>query len=366
LGICATITAFNFPVAVYGWNLSIGLVTGNTALWKPAPTTPLCSIATTQIISKVFEKNGLPGAIITTVNGGSNIGEMISKDKRIPIVSFTGSTNVGRKVGMIVQERFGKSILELGGNNAIVVMNDANLDLVIRGVVFGAVGTAGQRCTTTRRLFLQEEIHDKVVERLIKSYQHVKIGDPLSDGILCGPLHTKNAVTQYKEAIQKAQQQGGKVVHGGNVIERDGNFVEPTIISIKPDAQIVQHETFVPILYVMKFKTLEQAIEYNNMVEQGLSSSLFTNSPYNIAIWTGPKGSDCGIVNVNIGTSGAEIGGAFGGNKATGGGRESGSNSWEQYMRRSTVTMNYGNDLPLSQGIKFVQIQQSQKVTNWR
>jgi len=353
LGICGVITAFNFPVAVYGWNAAIGLICGDTMLWKPSPTTPLCAIATTKIISSVLERNGLPGAICTTTIGGSDIGNAISHDKRIPLVSFTGSTKVGRHVGMTVQSRFGESLLELGGNNAIIVMNDANLEIAIRAIVFGSVGTAGQRCTTTRRLFLQDGIYDQVVEKLTNAYKHIKIGDPLTDGILCGPLHTHHAIEQYKEAIHTAKEQGGRVVIGGKVVDRPGNFVEPTVITIKADAPIVQHETFVPILYVSKFHQLDQAIEWNNQVEQGLSSSIFTTNPQTIAAWTGVNGSDCGIVNVNIGTSGAEIGGAFGGNKATGGGREAGSDSWKLYMRRSTVTMNNGNDLPLAQGIKF-------------
>jgi aldehyde dehydrogenase family 7 protein A1 len=298
LGVCGIITAFNFPVAVYGWNAAIGMITGNTSLWKPSLTTPLCAIATTQIMADVLNRNGLPGAICTTVVGGADIGEAISHDKRISIVSFTGSTEIGKKVGMTVQGRFGRSILELGGNNAIVVMPDANIELAVRAVVFGAVGTAGQRCTTTRRLILHEDIHDQFIERLTKAYKSIKIGDPLTEGILCGPLHTKQAIKNYQGAIAKSKEQGGKVILGGNVLDRAGNFVEPTIISIRPDASITHHETFVPILYVLKAKNLEHAIEINNGVDQGLSSSLFTTLQKNVAIWTGARGSDCGIVSM--------------------------------------------------------------------
>lgn len=354
LGVVGIITAFNFPVAVSGWNTAISLVCGNTQIWKGANTTPLVSVAVTKILQEVLEANNLPGAICSLVQGGVDVGKQIAADKNINLVSFTGSTKVGLEVAMQVQSRFGKHILELGGNNAIIVMDDADLDLVVPATLFAAVGTAGQRCTTTRRLILHESIHDQVLERLVKAYKQVKIGNPLEDGILCGPLHSQNSVQAYQEAIKDAQAQGGKVLCGGNVLERVGNYVEPTIISdISHDAPVVQRETFAPILYVLKCSSYEQAVEWNNEVEQGLSSSLFTKDMGRLFNWIGPAGSDCGIINVNIPTSGAEIGGAFGGEKATGGGRESGSDSWKQYMRRGTCTINYSKELPLAQGIKF-------------
>lgn len=356
IGSLGIITAFNFPVAVYGWNASIAMVCGDTMIWKGSPTTPLTSIATTKIVASVLEANQLPASISTLVTGGSELGEAMSSDKRLPLISFTGSTEVGKKVGVKVQERFGKSILELGGNNAIVACEDADMSLLVPSLLFACVGTAGQRCTTTRRLFLHESIHDQVVTKLIIAFSQVKVGNPLEDGIICGPLHTRESVNRYFAAIETSQKLGGVVAFGGSSVDSIGgkNYVKPTIITNLPhNAPIVHHETFAPIVYVMKFKTLDEVIAHNNEVDQGLSSSLFTRSVSNIFHWLGPKGSDCGIVNVNIPTNGAEIGGAFGGNKYTGGGRESGSDSWKQYMRRSTCTINYGNDLPLAQGIKF-------------
>uniref|UniRef100_A0A6Q2ZB93 aldehyde dehydrogenase (NAD(+)) n=1 Tax=Esox lucius TaxID=8010 RepID=A0A6Q2ZB93_ESOLU len=320
VGLVGIITAFNFPVAVY----------------------------------EVLEQNNLPGAICSMTCGGADIGTAMSKDERVDLVSFTGSTHVGKMVAMTVQERFGRNLLELGGNNAIIVFEDADLSLVVPSAVFASVGTAGQRCTTTRRLMLHESVHDVVVERVAKAYKQVRIGDPWDRNTLYGPLHTQQAVDQYLAAINQAKQQGGTVVCGGKVMDRPGNYVEPTIITGLPhDAPIVHTETFVPILYVLKFKTEEEAFAWNNEVKQGLSSSIFTKDMGRVFRWLGPKGSDCGIVNVNIPTSGAEIGGAFGGEKHTGGGRESGSDSWKQYMRRSTCTINYSKDLPLAQGIKF-------------
>ncbi|KAL9656444.1 hypothetical protein ABK040_005209 [Willaertia magna] len=355
LGSVGIITAFNFPVAVYGWNLAIALVCGNCSVWKGAPSTSLTTIATGKIIQQVLKDNKLNPAICTILTGDRDIGEAIAKDKRVELVSFTGSTKVGKEVRNLVNDRWGNCLLELGGNNAIIISNDADIDLAVRGVLFACVGTAGQRCTTTRRLFVHEDKYDEFLTKLKKGYSAIKVGDPLKEaGVLSGPLHTKQAVTSYKNAIQQAKEQGGKVLFGGNTINREGNFVEPTIIEMQdPNAPIVQVETFVPIVYVMKFNDLGEAIKLNNSVEQGLSSSLFTSDPYKMFTWLGPNGSDCGIVNINIPTNGAEIGGAFGGNKATGGGRESGSDSWKQYMRRSTVTLNYGKDLPLAQGIKF-------------
>merc|ERR1711970_1451541 len=354
LGVVAVITAFNFPVAVYGWNSAIAMVCGDTLLWKGAPSTPLVSVATTKIVQSVLEKNGLPGAISTLCCGGADIGTAIAKDERIPLVSFTGSTNVGKQVALTVQERFGKHLLELGGNNALIVNDDADLEMVVRSAVFACVGTAGQRCTTLRRLVLHNSVHDEVVEELKKSYASImtRRGDPLDDGTLYGPLHSQQGVQGYLKTIEDAKNLGGTVAYGGNVIE--GNYVEPTIITGLPhDSPVVHRETFAPIVYILKCSSLEEGIAINNEVEQGLSSSIFTKDLGNVFKWMGPKGSDCGIVNVNIPTSGAEIGGAFGGEKATGGGRESGSDAWKQYMRRSTCTINYTKELPLAQGIKF-------------
>ncbi|KAJ2805992.1 Alpha-aminoadipic semialdehyde dehydrogenase [Coemansia guatemalensis] len=354
LGVVGVISAFNFPVAVYGWNSAVSMVCGNAVVWKGAPSTSLTSVAITKILAEVLERNSLPGAICSLATGGADIGEGIAKDKRVNLVSFTGSTNVGRKVALTVQERFGKCLLELGGNNAIIVHNDADIDLAVRSILFAAVGTAGQRCTTTRRLFLHEEIHDTFIERLQKAYGQIKIGNPLESGILCGPLHTKSAVDAFEQGIADVKKQGGKILYGGNALRNlPGNFVQPTITSISHDAPVVHREIFAPILHTIKYANIEEAIEWNNEVGQGLSSSLFTTSPEKMFNWIGPSGSDCGIVNVNIPTNGAEIGGAFGGEKETGGGRESGSTSWQQYMRRQTCTINYSGMLPLAQGIKF-------------
>ncbi|KAK1174486.1 alpha-aminoadipic semialdehyde dehydrogenase-like [Acipenser oxyrinchus oxyrinchus] len=354
VGLVGIITAFNFPVAVYGWNNAIALISGNVCLWKGAPTTPLTSVAVTKIVAEVLEENKLPGAICSMTCGGADIGTALAKDERVDLVSFTGSTNVGKQVALTVQERFGRQLLELGGNNAIIVFEDADLNLVIPSALFAAVGTAGQRCTTTRRLFLHESVHDVVVEKLAKAYKQVRIGDPWDPSTMYGPLHTKQAVDMYLAAVDQAKQQGGTVVCGGQVIDRPGNYVEPTIVTgLAHNAPIVHTETFAPILYVLKFKTEEEAFARNNEVKQGLSSSIFTTDMGKVFRWLGPKGSDCGIVNVNIPTSGAEIGGAFGGEKHTGGGRESGSDAWKQYMRRSTCTINYSKELPLAQGIKF-------------
>lgn len=353
LGIVGVITAFNFPSAVLGWNACIALVCGNCVVWKGAPTTPLVTIAMTKIIAGVFEKNNLPGAIFTSFCGGAEIGQAIANDARIQLVSFTGSSKVGLMVQQTVNQRFGKCLLELSGNNAIIVMDDADIKLAVRSVLFAAVGTAGQRCTTCRRLLLHESIYEKVLEQLLDVYKQVKIGDPLEDGTLLGPLHTKTSRDNFVKGIEAIKSQGGKILTGGSAIESEGNFVQPTIVEISPDANVVKEELFAPVLYVMKFKTLQEAIEINNSVPQGLSSSIFTQRPEAIFRWIGPSGSDCGIVNVNIPTNGAEIGGAFGGEKATGGGREAGSDSWKQYMRRATCTINYGSELPLAQGINF-------------
>ncbi|EPS58225.1 hypothetical protein M569_16590 [Genlisea aurea] len=353
LGIVGVITAFNFPCAVLGWNACIALVCGNSVVWKGAPTTPLVTIAMTKIIAGVLEKNNLPGAIFTAFCGGAQIGEAIARDPRIHLVSFTGSSQVGLRVQKIVNERFGKCLLELSGNNAILVMDDADIELAVRSVLFAAVGSAGQRCTTCRRLLLHESVYQKMLDRLVDVYRQVKVGNPLEKGILCGPLHTRTSRVNFIQGIERIKSEGGKIVTGGNVIESEGNFVQPTIVEISPGADVVKEELFAPVLYVMKFQSLKEAIEINNSVPQGLSSSIFTRRPEIIFKWIGPQGSDCGIVNVNIPTNGAEIGGAFGGEKATGGGREAGSDSWKQYMRRSTCTVNYGSELPLAQGINF-------------
>jgi len=354
LGVMGIITAFNFPVAVYGWNSAIAMACGNTMIWKGAPTTPLTSVAITKCVSQVLEKNDLPGAISALCQGGTDVGVRLAEDPRIKLVSFTGSTAVGKQVALTVQERFGKHLLELGGNNALIVNEDADLEMVVRSAVFACVGTAGQRCTTLRRLVLHESVYDEVLARLKKSYASIlaRRGDPLDEGTLYGPLHSQQGVQGYLTTIEDAKKLGGQVVFGGQVIE--GNYVEPTIITGLPhDSPVVHRETFAPIVYVLKCSSLEEGIAINNEVEQGLSSSIFTKDLGNVFKWLGPKGSDCGIVNVNIPTSGAEIGGAFGGEKATGGGRESGSDAWKQYMRRSTCTINYTKELPLAQGIKF-------------
>lgn len=321
---------------------------------KGAPTTNLTSVAVTKIIGNVLEKNGLPGAICSLVSGGAEIGEAMAKDPRLNLISFTGSTPVGRKVSLAVHERFGKCLLELGGNNAIIVMDDADINLAVRSILFAAVGTAGQRCTTTRRLFLHESIKEQFTAKLIEAYKQIKVGNPLEEGVLCGPLHTSSAVENYVKTIEAVKAEGGKILYGGARLENIGpNFVMPTITEVGKNSSLLKNEVFVPILHIVGVKSLDEAIELNNSVGQGLSSSLFTNNPASIFKWTGPDGSDCGIVNVNIPTNGAEIGGAFGGEKETGGGREAGSNSWQQYMKRQTCTINYSGTLPLAQGIKF-------------
>lgn len=354
LGKIGIITAFNFPCAVLGWNLALSLICGNTNIWKGASTTCLTTYAVTKIVSAVLERNGVPGGVLTMVTGpGRTVGERLINDPRLTLISFTGSTEIGKRVSEIVHKRFGRTILELGGNNASVVMADSDLTLAVRASVFGAVGTAGQRCTSLRRMVIEEEVFDSVAASMVKAYKSVPIGDPLKEGTLMGPLHTAAAVKEYTEGLDEIKRQGGEILCGGNVIEGDGFFVEPTIVKINHDAEIVKTELFVPILYLIPCKGVEDAIAINNEVPQGLSSSIFTNDMRNVFEWIGPRGSDCGLVNVNVGTSGAEIGGAFGGEKETGGGRESGSDSWKQYMRRSTCTINYGKDLPLAQGIKF-------------
>jgi len=357
LGLIGVVTAFNFPVAVLGWNTAVSLVCGNCQVWKGAGTTSLITVAVTKIIASVFEHNGLPGGIFTMVIGpGRTVGELLIQDNRLSLISFTGSTSVGRHISEVVHSRFGRTILELGGNNAILVMDDANLDLALPAVVFASIGTAGQRCTSVRRLLLHEKVYDNFMSRLLNVIKTVKIGDPLNKENLMGPVHTAAAVKEYEEGIAEIVKQGGKVLYGGKRIsELSGYFVLPTIVETPKNAEIIKTELFVPILHVIKVASFDEAVESNNSVPQGLSSSLFTNSMQNVFRWTGPAGSDCGLVNVNVGTSGAEIGGAFGGEKETGGGREAGSDSWKQYMRRSTCTINYSSALPLAQGLNFHQ-----------
>ena len=353
IGPVGVISAFNFPVAVWSWNAFIAAICGNTTIWKPSSQTPLCGIAVQNICNEVLKVNDVPNIFSLIIGGGSTIGENLINDKNIPLISFTGSTNMGKHVSRAVSSRFGKTILELGGNNCIIVDETADLELVIPAIVFGAVGTAGQRCTSTRRLIVHESIYDNLLERIISIYRQVKIGDPLEIETLMGPLINENAVVDYLAAIEKAILNGGKVLYGGNKKPGKGTFVEPTIIEAENDWDVVQEETFAPILYVMKFDKLHEAIAMHNNVPQGLSSAIFTLNVKNAETFLSSVGSDCGIANVNIGTSGAEIGGAFGGEKETGGGRESGSDSWKQYMRRQTNTINWSNDLPLAQGIKF-------------
>ena len=353
LGPIGVISAFNFPVAVWAWNAFIAAICGNTTIWKPSSSTPLCAIAVQNICNKVMEENGYSGIFSVIIGKGSIVGEEMIKDPRLPLISFTGSTSMGRHVNKTVSERFGKTILELGGNNAIVIDESAEMELAIPAVVFGAVGTAGQRCTSTRRLIIHESIYDSFLEKLINAYKQVKIGDPLDNSTLMGPLVNEQAVGNYLNAIETATDSGGKVIFGGKILSSDGYYVKPTIISAQNNWEIVQEETFAPILYVMKYSSIDEAISIHNDVPQGLSSSIFTTNIRNAERFLSNRGSDCGIANVNIGTSGAEIGGAFGGEKETGGGRESGSDSWKQYMRRQTNTINWSKDLPLAQGIEF-------------
>ena len=359
LGTVCTISAFNFPVAVYAWNTMIAAVCGDVNLWKPSSKVPLSAIATQKIIARVLKENNLPEGIFNLVIGkGSTVGERILNDKRISMVSVTGSTKVGKHAAEVVSARFGKTILELGGNNAIIMTPDADLKLAIPAVVFGAVGTAGQRCTTTRRLIIHESIYNKVKETLLKAYKSIKIGDPLDQKNHMGPLIDKNAVNDFTKALEKVKKEGGKIIFGGSVLKgkgyESGCYVSPAIVEAQNDYEIVQEETFAPILYLIKYKKdIDEAIALQNGVVQGLSSSIFTNNIKEAERFLSCAGSDCGIANVNIGTSGAEIGGAFGGEKETGGGRESGSDAWKAYMRRQTNTINFGSQLPLAQGIKF-------------
>lgn len=356
LGVVGIISAFNFPVAVWSWNAMLAMICGNVCIWKPSSKTPLCAIACQSIVAEVFKENGVEEGVCNLVIG-DDAGPWISEDARVSLVSFTGSTAVGRIVGQTVAKRFGKSLLELGGNNAIIVTESADLSMVLPGVVFGAVGTCGQRCTSTRRLIVHESVYDKTIEVLKNAYGQLKIGSPLDTQNHIGPLIDEDAVNKYLNAIEKAKNTGGKVlVEGGKYSPQgleQGYYVKPCIIEADNNMEIVQEETFAPILYVMQYSNLEEAITTQNSVPQGLSSAIFTNNLQEAQRFLSAEGSDCGIANVNIGTSGAEIGGAFGGEKETGGGRESGSDSWKAYMRRQTNTINYGSSLPLAQGIKF-------------
>ncbi|PIR25281.1 MAG: aldehyde dehydrogenase family protein [Deltaproteobacteria bacterium CG_4_10_14_0_2_um_filter_43_8] len=357
LGPVGVITAFNFPVAVWAWNACIAAVCGDTVIWKPSQKTPLCAIAVQNIVEKVMKAHGHAGVFTMIVGNNEDVGENLIADKRIPLISATGSTRMGRHVGEAVAKRLGKSLLELGGNNAIIIAKDANLDMAVRATLFGAVGTSGQRCTSTRRIYVEKEIETPFITALQKAYTHIRIGNPLDEKNLMGPLIDNDAVKQMQNALIEIKKEGGEILYGGETL--DGKefpgecYVKPCIVHAKKNMKIMQEETFAPILYITPVNSIDEAVSLQNDVPQGLSSAIFTNSFSHAEAFLSHKGSDCGIANVNIGTSGAEIGGAFGGEKDTGGGRESGSDAWKTYMRRQTCTLNWGNELPLAQGIKF-------------
>ncbi|MBS1511734.1 MAG: aldehyde dehydrogenase family protein [Bacteroidetes bacterium] len=357
LGIVGIISAFNFPVAVWSWNAALAWVCGDVCVWKPSEKTPLCAIACQHIAAEVFRKNKVPEGVSTVIIGNRDVGEWLSNDERLPLISATGSTRMGKEVGKAVGERLGRSLLELGGNNAIIITKNADLDMALIGAVFGAVGTAGQRCTSTRRLIIHESVYNSFKQKLVKAYAQLRIGDPLNEKNHVGPLIDKDAVKMYLNTIEKCKAEGGKFIVEGGVLSgkgfESGCYVKPCIAEAKNSFAIVQHETFAPILYIMKYKTIDEAIAIQNNVPQGLSSAIMTTSLREAEQFLSTTGSDCGIANVNIGTSGAEIGGAFGGEKETGGGRESGSDAWKIYMRRQTNTINYSTKLPLAQGIQF-------------
>jgi aldehyde dehydrogenase (NAD+) len=358
LGPVGVITSFNFPVAVWAWNAMIALIAGDSVIWKPSSKVPLCAIATMNIVWKVLRENRLPEGLLAVVIGSrKDVGEPMIRDPRVPLLSATGSVRMGRHVAEMVSARLGKTILELGGNNAIIVTPSADMDLAVRAILFGAVGTAGQRCTTTRRIIAHEAIFETLAARLVEAYRQIPIGDPLEEGILMGPLVDRSAVESMQNAIQEIGKQGGEVLYGGEVLSgrlfNAGTYVTPCICEMPPDAPILREETFAPILYFIRYHTLQQAIGYHNDVPQGLSSAVFTGDIREAELFLSHRGSDCGIANVNIGTSGAEIGGAFGGEKDTGGGREAGSDAWKAYMRRQTCTINWSRELPLAQGIQF-------------
>jgi aldehyde dehydrogenase (NAD+) len=353
-GVLGLITSFNFPTAVWSWNAAIAAVCGDPIVWKPSSYTPLTAVATQHICNQVMADHGVSGILNLVIGSGRDVGELLLNDPRMPIVSFTGSTVIGRHVSEVVARRFGRTILELGGNNAIIVAEDADLALATRAILFGAVGTAGQRCTSTRRIIAHRAIAGDLEQRLVAAYKQVKIGDPLQPDVLMGPLVVNSSVEEMMDAISQAKADGGEVLFGGKMLPDLGpNFVEPTIIRMPAQTEIVRKETFAPILYLLEYQSLEEAIYIHNEVPQGLSSAIFTDSLRQVEHFLSVAGSDCGIANVNIGTSGAEIGGAFGGEKETGGGRESGSDAWKAYMRRQTNTINWSKEMPLAQGIKF-------------
>lgn len=352
-GVVGVISAFNFPVAVWAWNAFLAVICGNTVVWKPSSKTPLCAVAVQNICDQAMTALGYENILSLFISNDHQLGDKFLKDNRVPLISFTGSTHTGRHVAKLVAERFGRVILELGGNNAVILDETADLNLAIPAIVFGAVGTTGQRCTSTRRLIIHHSIEKQVIDKLVHAYTQIKIGDPLDTHHHMGPLIDKNAVDNYVDTLKICQNLGAKLLTGGKVLSQPGYFVEPTILKVEPHWPILQQESFVPILYLMTFKTLSEAIQINNAVPQGLSSALFSNDYKNTEIFLSADGSDCGIANINIGTSGAEIGGAFGGEKETGGGREAGSDCWKSYMRRQTNTVNWGKTLPLAQGIKF-------------
>jgi aldehyde dehydrogenase (NAD+) len=358
LGIIGIISAFNFPVAVWSWNAMLAAICGDVCVWKPSEKTPLCAIACQHIAAQVLKENNLPEGIFSFINGDAELGKWMAEDKRVPLVSATGSTRMGKSVAQTVAARLGKSLLELGGNNAIIMTANANIEMAIRATLFGAVGTCGQRCTTTRRLIIHESIYDNVKDRLVKAYGGLSIGNPMDAATLVGPLIDKDAVQGFSNALESVQKEGGKLLTGGEVLSvnglEGGNYVQPAIVEADNSYQMVQEETFAPILYLIKYSgDVMNAINIQNDVKQGLSSAIFSDNVQETEMFLSFRGSDCGIANVNIGTSGAEIGGAFGGEKETGGGRESGSDSWKVYMRRQTNTINYSQELPLAQGIKF-------------
>lgn len=353
LGPIGVITAFNFPVAVWSWNALLAAVCGDTVIWKPSPKAPLCALAVQQICNQVMAEQGCPGIFSVFIPERDELAETMVQDRRLPLIAFTGSIPVGRHVGKLVTGRLGRALLELGGNNAVIVDETADMDLAVPAIVFGGVGTAGQRCTTTRRVIVHESRYRELVDRLISAYRQVRIGDPLDDGVLMGPLIDQAAVEAYRGALEEVKAAGGEVLYGGNVLEGSGCFVEPTLVRAENHWELVQRETFAPILYLLTYQTLEEAVRLHNDVPQGFSSAVFSTDMRHVEYFLSAAGSDCGIANVNIGTSGAEIGGAFGGEKDTGGGRESGSDAWKAYMRRQTCTINWGTQLPLAQGIKF-------------
>jgi L-aminoadipate-semialdehyde dehydrogenase len=354
LGIAGVITAFNFPVAVWSWNTLIAMVCGDCVVWKPSSKTPLTAIAVQHIANRVLDRHGWRGVLNLVIGSGRTVGDRMLRDRRVPLISTTGSCGVGKQVARVVGERLGRTLLELGGNNGIIVMNDANLELVLRAVLFGAIGTAGQRCTSTRRVFLQKGIAERAIERLRSAYAQIPIGNPLNSDTLMGPMVDQEAVKTMMDGLEIIREQGGQILYGGRKLDLPGGcYVEPALVKATPEMPILKEEIFAPILYLVEFEGLEEALAWHNNVPQGLSSSMFTTNVISAETFLSARGSDCGIANINIGTSGAEIGGAFGGEKETGGGRESGSDAWKSYMRRQTVTINWSGELPLAQGIKF-------------